>query len=102
MSLVNVLPSPTARRSLRLAALAALSLLATNAVAQPYPYGPGPYGPRGGGYGGSGGLTCFVAPGYRRQRASCPVGGYGKAPGDYCECRLWNYGPTVPGVIGGY
>lgn len=50
----------------------------------------------------AGRLVCVVAPEYRRSRRSCPVGGYGKAPGDYCECRLYNYGPTVPGVISAY
>lgn len=57
--------------------------------------------PRGDGYRPSRGLICVVAPEYRRSRSSCAVGGYGKQPGDYCECRLYNYGPTVPGVIMG-
>lgn len=56
-------------------------------------------GPRDDGYRRSRGLVCVVAPEYRRNRSSCAVGGYGKQPGDYCECRLYNYGPTVPGVI---
>ncbi|WP_210497143.1 hypothetical protein [Microvirga antarctica] len=75
----------------------------SSAEAQYYPPGPpGPQGPpryREDNRRPSRGLVCVVDPEYRRSRASCQVGGYGKQPGDYCECRLYNYGPTVPGVI---
>jgi hypothetical protein len=63
--------------------------------------GPGypPPPPYGGGQ--ARGLVCAVDPAYRQYRPSCAVGGFNKFPGDYCECRLENYGRTVPGVIVG-
>ncbi len=32
------------------------------------------------------------------QYRSCAAGPSFQFPGQYCECRLYNYGPTVPGV----
>jgi hypothetical protein len=88
---------------LAIVSVGASMVVPTTAEAQYYyppDRGPGPrYG--GDGYRRARSLVCVVDPEYRRNRSSCAVGGYGKAPGDYCECRLYNHGPTVPGTIVG-